>query len=116
MISAPRSSSASWVRALTEACVPTGMKKGVATVPWGVVRRPRRAPVGSVFNTSKKKIHLQLNTAKEDRQECLSYCSVSGEDERHSDAHSFIRRPNDEGYSDGPSRFELLGIEGCESD
>ena len=63
-----------------------------------------------------RKIHLRLNSGKQDRQECLSYRSVSGEDEGHSDAHSFKRRPNDEGYSDSPSRFELLGIEGCESD
>jgi len=56
MISAPSSSRAPWVRALTEACVPTGMKKGVSTVPWGgVVRRPQRAPVGSVFATAKEK-------------------------------------------------------------
>lgn len=64
----------------------------------------------------KRKMHLWLKTRKQDRQERLSYLSVSGEDERHSDAHSFVRRPNDEGYSDGPSRFELLGIKGCESD
>src|SRR5216684_796120 len=56
MISAPSSSSASCVRALTEACVPTGMKNGVSTVPWGVVRRPRRAPDGSVFATSNEKL------------------------------------------------------------
>jgi hypothetical protein len=37
------------VRALTVAAVPTGMKTGVSMEPWGVVRRPRRAPVGSVW-------------------------------------------------------------------
>jgi hypothetical protein len=31
------------------------MKKGVSTGPWGVVRRPRRAPDGSVFATSNEK-------------------------------------------------------------
>src|SRR6266480_654787 len=56
MISAPRSSRASCVSALTEACVPTGRKNGVCTTPCGVVRRPRRAPVGSLFRTSKEKL------------------------------------------------------------
>src|SRR2546422_1637906 len=68
MISAPRSSSASCVKALTEACVPTGMKKGVSTVPWGVVRRPRRAPVGSVFNTSKEKFIFDYTLESEARK------------------------------------------------
>src|ERR1700730_2842154 len=55
MISAPSSSSASCVRAFTAAAVPTGIKNGVSTVPCGVVSRPRRAPVGSVFATAKEK-------------------------------------------------------------
>src|SRR5260370_3403745 len=56
MIAAPRSSSACWVRDLTEACVPAGMKNGVWTVPCGVVRRQRRAPVGSLFDTTNDKL------------------------------------------------------------
>ena len=64
MISAPSSSRASWVSALTEACVPTGMKKGVSTVPCGVVRRPRRAPDGSVFATSNEKFTLKVYQEK----------------------------------------------------
>src|SRR5260370_28044622 len=40
------------------------MKKGVSTVPWGVVRRPRRAPVGSVFNTSNKKLTRRVYQRK----------------------------------------------------
>src|SRR2546422_597657 len=38
------------------AAVPTGMKTGVSITPCGVVRRPRRAPLGSVFRTSKRKL------------------------------------------------------------
>ena len=34
------------------AAVPTGINAGVSITPCGVVRRPRRAPVGSVFRTS----------------------------------------------------------------
>src|SRR5882757_17491 len=64
MISAPSSSRASWVKALTEACVPTGMKNGVSTAPCGVVRRPRRAPLGSVFATSKEKLTLPVYQEK----------------------------------------------------
>src|SRR6266550_711257 len=55
MISVPSSSRTSWVRPLTVAWVPTGMKKGVSTVPCGVVRRPRRASDGSVFAISNEK-------------------------------------------------------------
>src|ERR1700676_4986368 len=55
MISAPSSSSASCVSALTEAAVPTGMNTGVAIAPCGVVSRPTRAPPGSVFATSNEK-------------------------------------------------------------
>src|SRR5881628_157286 len=40
---APAASRSSGVSALTVACVPTGMKTGVSTTPWAVVRRPRRA-------------------------------------------------------------------------
>jgi hypothetical protein len=32
------------------------MKNGVSTVPCRVVKRPRRAPVGPVFETSKEKL------------------------------------------------------------
>src|SRR5690349_16013382 len=39
-ISAPRSPTASKVRALIAPRVPTGMKAGVATVPWGKCSRP----------------------------------------------------------------------------
>src|SRR5260370_11647857 len=84
MIAATSCSSASLRKPFTVACVPTGKKNGVSTVPWGVVRRPRRAPDGSVFATSKEKfikIHLRLDTREPDRQECLSGLSVSGEDE-----------------------------------
>ena len=39
--------------ALTVPCVPTGMKTGVSTTPWGVVSRPRRAwEEGSVAKSS----------------------------------------------------------------
>src|SRR5437868_15253954 len=51
----PSSSSASCVCALTVACVPTGRKNGVCTTPCGVVRRPQRGPVESVFRASKEK-------------------------------------------------------------
>src|SRR6266446_4595816 len=56
MISAPSSSSASLRRPFTVACVPTGRKNGVSMDPWGVVKRPRRAPLGSVFDTAKEKL------------------------------------------------------------
>src|SRR5437660_1154691 len=56
MISAPSSSSASLRRPFTAACVPTGRKNGVSMEPWGVVKRPRRAPLGSVFDTAKEKL------------------------------------------------------------
>src|ERR1700746_3960000 len=42
-MSAPVARTASGSRPLTVACVPTGMKAGVATVPWGVMISPRRA-------------------------------------------------------------------------
>src|SRR5579859_1507660 len=64
MISAPSSSSASLRNAFTVACVPTGMKNGVCTVPWGVVSTPRRAPVGSVFVTSNEKLTLRVYQEK----------------------------------------------------
>src|SRR5712692_9600206 len=37
----------------TAAAVPTGMNTGVSITPWGVIKRPRRAPLGSVWRTSK---------------------------------------------------------------
>src|SRR5260370_42457052 len=40
------------------------MKKGVSTVPGGVVRRPRPAPVGSDFNTSNKKLTRRVYQRK----------------------------------------------------
>ena len=43
MIRAPRVSRSSEESALTVAWVPTGMKTGVSTGPWGVSSRPRRA-------------------------------------------------------------------------
>src|SRR5882762_9360413 len=92
MISAPSSSRASWVSALTQACVPTGMKKGVSTGPWGVVRRPRRAPAGSVFPTSKEKF-IFGKTPDQKRAHAPCFC-VSGEDERDSDSHNFIDGPH----------------------
>src|SRR6266849_4228686 len=55
MISAPSSSRTSWVRPLTVAWVPTGMNTGVSIGPRGVVKRPQRAPVASVFAISKEK-------------------------------------------------------------
>src|SRR3984957_18267875 len=55
MMVAPNSSSASCVRALMVAAVPTGMNAGASICPCGVVRSPRRAPVGSVFITSNEK-------------------------------------------------------------
>src|SRR5271169_5940036 len=56
MISAPSSSSACCVSPLTVAAVPTGINAGVSITPCGVVKRPRRAPVGSVARTSKRKL------------------------------------------------------------
>jgi hypothetical protein len=49
---------------LTVACVPTGMKKGVCTAPCGVFKTPRRAPVGSLFATSKEKLTLPVYQEK----------------------------------------------------
>src|SRR3972149_4971094 len=46
MIWAPTARSSSGVRPFTLACVPTGRKAGVSTVPWGVLRRPTRAGSG----------------------------------------------------------------------
>src|SRR5436305_10739935 len=43
MIDAPAASSSWGVTPLTAPRVPTGMKAGVSTTPWGVVSRPRRA-------------------------------------------------------------------------
>ena len=37
---------------LTEASVPTGMKRGVFTVPWGVVSWAARGPPGSATSTA----------------------------------------------------------------
>src|SRR5689334_23169103 len=68
MISAPSSSSASCVSALTEACVPTGRKKGVCTTPCGVVNRPHLAPVLSVFRTSNEKLTRQVYQEKMNAQ------------------------------------------------
>ena len=42
---APVSSTSRGVMAFTVAWVPTGMYTGVSISPWGVWRRPRRAPV-----------------------------------------------------------------------
>lgn len=64
MISAPSSSRTSWVRPLTVACVPTGMNTGVWIAPSGVVKRPRRAPDGSVFTTSKENFTLGVYQEK----------------------------------------------------
>jgi len=44
------------VRPLTVAAVPTGMKAGVSIAPCGVVRSPRRAPLGSACKTSNEKL------------------------------------------------------------
>src|SRR5215510_9514598 len=55
MICAPSSSRASLRKLLTVACVPTGINTGVSIGPCGVVRRPRRAPAASVFDTSNEK-------------------------------------------------------------
>ena len=49
---------------MTEACVPTGRKKGVWIVPWGVDRRPRRAPSESVFATSNEKLTRRVYQRK----------------------------------------------------
>src|SRR5260370_38186240 len=64
MISTPSSSSASWVSPLTVACVPTGMKNGVSTVPCGVVRRPRRAPGGALFVKANDKLTKRVYQRK----------------------------------------------------
>src|ERR1700680_4704201 len=73
MISAPSSSSSSCVRALTVACVPTGMNTGVSISPCGVVSRPRRAPDGSVFAVSKEKfIFNQTPESRTGKNACLT--------------------------------------------
>src|SRR5207245_11164679 len=41
---------------VTEACAPTRRRNGVCTTPWGVVKRPRRAPFASIIRTSKEKL------------------------------------------------------------
>src|SRR6266851_8213683 len=64
MISAPSSSSASLRRPFTAACVPTGRKNGVSTVPWGVAMWPRRAPSESAFRTSKENFTRQVYQRK----------------------------------------------------
>src|SRR5664279_3234873 len=53
MIWVPISHSSRGSTALTLPWVPTDMKTGVSTTPWGVVNRPRRAlDVASVFSSS----------------------------------------------------------------
>ncbi len=52
-----------------------------------------------------RKIHLRLNSGKQDRQECLSYLSVSGEDERPADAAHHIDGPNAESNSERLGTF-----------
>src|SRR5271167_2173058 len=54
MTCAPSSSRSCCVCPFTVAAVPTGMKAGVSITPCGVVRRPSRAPDGSVARTSKR--------------------------------------------------------------
>src|SRR6266404_7044 len=82
MICAPSSSSASLRSAFTAPCVPTGMKKGVSTGPWGVFRTPRRAPLASVLAISKEK---------------LTPNSVSGENPRSAHLDRHIDCPNADG-------------------
>jgi hypothetical protein len=60
MIPAPSSSSAPCVSPLTVAAVPTGMNAGVSNAPCGVVSVPRRAPVGSVSETSNENFTPQV--------------------------------------------------------
>src|SRR5467141_651559 len=45
----------------------------------------------------KRKIHLRLNARKQERRECLSHLSVSGEDKRPTHAANHIDSPNAEG-------------------
>src|SRR5260370_24330018 len=97
MISTPSSSSASLRRPFTVACVPTGRKNGVSTVPWGVVKRPRRAPDGSVFATSKEKFIFDQAPERLDKQVCPPYFSLSGEDEGPAHAEHNIDCLNREG-------------------
>ena len=52
-----------------------------------------------------RKIHLRPNTREQDRQECLSYFSVSGEDEGPADAAHHINGPNAESNSERLGTF-----------
>src|SRR6476660_5319774 len=114
MISAPSSSSASWVSALTEAWVPTGMKNGVSTEPCGVVRRPRRAPVGSVFAISNEKRIFAGHLTE--GQKCLSPFSVSGEDKSKAHAEYHENRIDCESDHVGLGTLQLFRIHGGETD
>src|SRR5271156_1551868 len=104
MISAPISSSASLRRPFTVACVPTGIKNGVCTAPCGVLKTPRRAPVGSVFVTSNERLTSSV------------YQGVSGEDKRPSHAANDERRPQAEHNHVRFAPLELFGACGSESD
>src|SRR5215469_1496265 len=95
MTCAPRASRSCCVCVLTVAAVPTGMNAGVSMTPCGVVRRPRRAPVGSVARTSKRKPIRG---------------SVSGERGRESHPHHNIEGPNGEDGAECFSKRNFLRV------
>src|SRR5271163_1593290 len=86
MMPVPSSSRASWVRPLTVACVPTGMNTGVSNAPWGVVKRPRRAPDAQFLDTSNEKSTSTV------------YQEVSGENKSKPHAEGDPGSPNPEGH------------------
>src|SRR5258708_26141610 len=59
-----------------------------------------------------RKMHLRLNTGKQDRQACLSYLSVSGEDEGPAHAAYHIGRPNAEGNGERLGSFQFFRVHG----
>src|SRR5256886_16681641 len=63
-----------------------------------------------------RKIHLRLNSGKQDRQECLSYLSVSGEDEGPAYAAHHIDHPNAEGNGERFGAFQFFRVHGGKPD
>src|ERR1700691_2029367 len=93
MTCASSSSRSRWVWPLTVAAVPTGINAGVWITPCGVVRRPRRAPVGSVARTSKRK---------------LIRGSVSGERSGKTDPDENNQSPQGQNPKEGACKGNLL--------
>ena len=95
MMPAPSSSSASCVRPLTVAAVPTGMKTGVSITPCGVVKSPAARAGRIGLQNFKRKIHLS---------------SVSGEDERESHAHDNVDQEDAKDDDERLCALQLFGI------